>query len=609
MPKAIFAQQVSTCPKQSSFNWPHKQFLHLYLAVILLHCVLAGAHGQGTAFSYQGKLSDGGNPANGTYDFQLSVHDGATDGNQVGSTLTFEDATVAAGLFTLYPDFGGAVFTGQPRWLQVAVRAGASTGSFTPLNPRQPVLTTPYAQRALIANSVPGGAIGSVQIANGSITADKLASGVAVGGAAPTGSILGAFAEDATGLLGSGYKQVPGLFTELGGWNKVLELSAAPNFMQFNAAWTGSEWFCLGQFNTFMDTTAFGYGDAMGYLPAKFNPSTGLWTKANTNDGPQFMTAGARPQLLASTADLFALGPVDTFAAPENAFGWRYNLASEMWTMIPTNGFGRLMPGTGSSGPSYVAAGSKLFALGQPEFFNEEDPILVGLYDPGTGSWTKLQTAPIANLSTFAPSMVAWTGSQVIVYSRNQINVEATVGQRLNPDTGTWVSMNTEGGPLLDTYIRTSPVWTGSELFVEGRTNGASPQPVFFLYNPVTDAWRQSNQTGTPQSSGIGISLLTTFWTGTEVGVVYVNNDVNPKTSVSLYNPVGDSWRTFTDATPVPVPDVTYNVSHRAAWSNGEALVLGRFKETASDAMGHLSNYRFTPLRTVYLFQKQSLPE
>lgn len=117
----------------------------LLVMLMLVQSLLTTAHAQGTAFSYQGKLSDGAAPANGAYDFQLSVHDGLTGGNQVGSTLSFEDVTVTGGVFTLYPDFGGAVFTGGPRWLEVAVRNGASTGSFIPLNPRQPVLTTPYA--------------------------------------------------------------------------------------------------------------------------------------------------------------------------------------------------------------------------------------------------------------------------------------------------------------------------------------------------------------------------------------------------------------------------------------------------------------------------------
>ncbi len=578
--------------------------------LVLLQSPWIIAHAQGTAFSYQGKLSDGATPANGTYDFQLSVHDSLTAGNQVGSTLSFEDVTVTGGVFTLYPDFGGAVFTGGPRWLEVAVRNGASTGTFTPLNPRQPVLTTPYAQRALIANAVPGGAIGSAQIASGSITADKLAPGVSVGGATPTGSILGAFAEDAAGLMENGYTQVPGLFTELGGWNRVPELSAAPKFMQFSAAWTGSEWFCLGQFNSFMDSEAFGYGDAMGYLPAKFNPSTGLWTKANTNNGPQFMSAGSGVSLISSATDVFAFGHVNTFYGQEDAFGWRYNITSGTWSMISTNGFGRIASFAGSFGTHYHTVNGKLFVLGQPEFFDGEESLRVGIYDPDTGAWTKPSAGYIEGIDLTRKPLVAAADSRVIIYTQHQFSEFGMVGARFNVSTSSWEPMSSSGGPLLPDGpgARLRPMWTGTELFVEGRTNTASFQPVFFLYNPTTDSWRKTSQTGTPQYSGMGIVLLASFWTGAEVGVLYGTDSPNPdkRIHVSLYNPETDAWRTFTDTTPLPVADIVGNESHRSVWVNGEALVLGKFQDNASDVMGRLSNYRFTPLRTVYLFQKQS---
>jgi len=95
-----------------------------------------------TTFTHQGRLTDGGALANGLYDFRLSAHDAAAAGNQVGSTLPFDDVLVTNGLFVVYPDFGSGVFTGQPRWIEVSVRPGASTGPYTTLSPRQPVHAT-----------------------------------------------------------------------------------------------------------------------------------------------------------------------------------------------------------------------------------------------------------------------------------------------------------------------------------------------------------------------------------------------------------------------------------------------------------------------------------
>jgi hypothetical protein len=97
----------------------------------------------GTAFTYQGHLTDGGSPANGTYDFQFKLHDAASAGNQLG-TVTKEDVTVTDGLFTVVLDFGIGAFTGDARWLEIGVRPGTSTGAFTVLSPRQALTPSPY---------------------------------------------------------------------------------------------------------------------------------------------------------------------------------------------------------------------------------------------------------------------------------------------------------------------------------------------------------------------------------------------------------------------------------------------------------------------------------
>ena len=75
----------------------------------------------GTAFTYQGRLSDGGSPANGAYDLRFSLFDAASGGAQVGSTLTNNDVIVASGLFNVSLDFG-VVFDGSQLWLAVEVR-------------------------------------------------------------------------------------------------------------------------------------------------------------------------------------------------------------------------------------------------------------------------------------------------------------------------------------------------------------------------------------------------------------------------------------------------------------------------------------------------------
>jgi hypothetical protein len=102
----------------------------------------SSAQGIGTAFTYQGRLTDAGSPPTGAYDFQFRAFDAATGGTQSGPTVTRDDVAVAGGLFTTSLDFG-AVFTGNRRWLEIAVRPGASTGAYTPLLPRQELTPAP----------------------------------------------------------------------------------------------------------------------------------------------------------------------------------------------------------------------------------------------------------------------------------------------------------------------------------------------------------------------------------------------------------------------------------------------------------------------------------
>jgi hypothetical protein len=89
-----------------------------------------------TGFMYQGRLTDGGSPANGSYDFLFRLYDSPSGYNQVGSTAPRDDVAVTDGYFTLSLDFGN-VFGGTALWLEVSVRPGISGGGHTTLWPRQ----------------------------------------------------------------------------------------------------------------------------------------------------------------------------------------------------------------------------------------------------------------------------------------------------------------------------------------------------------------------------------------------------------------------------------------------------------------------------------------
>jgi hypothetical protein len=107
----------------------------------------------GTAITYQGRLADGGVAANGSYDFQFTLYNAETGGAQVGSLVPRDDVLVSEGYFTVQLDFGVGAFGSEARWLEVAVRPGTSTGSYTVLNPRQALTPAPSALYAASAGS------------------------------------------------------------------------------------------------------------------------------------------------------------------------------------------------------------------------------------------------------------------------------------------------------------------------------------------------------------------------------------------------------------------------------------------------------------------------
>jgi hypothetical protein len=122
------------------------------ISLIILTMVLsAGAiFGQTSGFTYQGRLTDGGTPANGNYDLQFALFDAADGNNQIGQTKTVSSVPVSVGVFTVTLDFGTNAFSGANRFLAISARPSGA-GAFTLLTPRQSITATPYAVRSLNA--------------------------------------------------------------------------------------------------------------------------------------------------------------------------------------------------------------------------------------------------------------------------------------------------------------------------------------------------------------------------------------------------------------------------------------------------------------------------
>ncbi|MFH1749121.1 MAG: hypothetical protein ABIG44_18980 [Planctomycetota bacterium] len=123
---------------------------------------------------------------NDTADFEFALWQdplSVDPGDQVGSTLLVDNVGVAQGLFTVWLDLGEVAFTGDARWLEIAVNG-------TTLSPRQELTPAPY---ALYALDSPGSA--GFWAASGDEIYNTNAGNVGIGTTNP-GTTLHVFSDD-----------------------------------------------------------------------------------------------------------------------------------------------------------------------------------------------------------------------------------------------------------------------------------------------------------------------------------------------------------------------------------------------------------------------------
>jgi hypothetical protein len=166
-------------------------------------------HAQGTAFSYQGRLNDGGSPATGIYDLRFTICDALANGNVVAGPNTSSATGVTNGLFAVTLDFGSGVFTGSNYWVEIAARTNGAA-LFATLSPRQPISPVPY---AIMANSASNllGTLPSTQVSgtipasqlSGTFTGNVIGSATSATTATTANNFSGSLAGDVTGTQGA----------------------------------------------------------------------------------------------------------------------------------------------------------------------------------------------------------------------------------------------------------------------------------------------------------------------------------------------------------------------------------------------------------------------
>lgn len=189
----------------------------------------------GTAFTYNGRLSENGGPANGLYDFRFAICDAATNGSTVSGLLTNAATPVANGLFAVTLDFGAGVFDGTERWLELGVRTNGG-GEFITLAPRQLLTPTPYALYAPYAG---------VASAAATVTG-------------PSGGMIISASDGDSNLVNAGYVKLGkvDLPVDLDMWKQGAGGAPPAASFRHTAVWTGSEMIVCGgsDVSTFSDT-------------------------------------------------------------------------------------------------------------------------------------------------------------------------------------------------------------------------------------------------------------------------------------------------------------------------------------------------------------------
>ena len=266
---------------------------------------------QTSAFTYQGALSQNGQPANGTYDFMFRLLDAETDGSAAPVIPINPGVGVTNGLFTTGINFDAENLNGANLWLEISVRTNGGV-AFTTLAPRQLLTSAPYAVRA--ANVSASGISGTY---GNAVTFNNAGN-----------SFSGNFSGSAGGLTGLNASEL------LSGIVPDARLSSA-------IAREDQVWQLGGNSGTVPGTQFLGTSDNQPF-EIRINGQRGVRLEPNTNGAPNVLMGS---QVNYISPDVF--GSVISGGGTTNYFGWPY-----------TNGIASHFSAIGGGASNFVLSNS-----------------------------------------------------------------------------------------------------------------------------------------------------------------------------------------------------------------------------------------------------------
>jgi N-acetylneuraminic acid mutarotase len=529
------AHTLSLGPTASIFTSHLTQSLAGLIILIAFVNSTGSAALLGTAFTYQGRLADGGSAANGRYDLKFTLYDAASGPAQVGSAVTNAATVVSDGLFTVMRDFGVA-FTGNARWLEIGVRSNGVAVDFTPLNPRQFLTPAPY---ALYAPS-----------AGAAATATTAANANAVAAANVTGTLLDATLSTNVALrhttnmftatnvftapVGIDCK-IPGRILQVGNPNTfgsqgMIRLASRSTNSAENRVWD------IGVPQTGTDLTGAGYSfviddTQLGTAPefivhwgngrvgiGRTNPATALDVNG-TATATLFQGNGGGLTNLNAT-NLTGTLPSSVLALPS---GMTVVSALANDPSLVTNGYRSLMTAPAPAWVNGSASNAPSARAGHTAVWDSQRLIVWGgsiapgaayvgsgaMFTADADQWETVST--ITAPSARAGHTAVWSGNEMIVWGGYGTNGWLNTGGKFYPDQQLWRTVSTTNAPAERSgHIA---VWTGSRMLVWGGQNATGLLNNGALYDPVSDQWSTLALANSPEAR-IG---ATAVWAGDRV--------------------------------------------------------------------------------------------
>jgi len=211
----------------------------------------------GSAFTYQGELSSGGVPADGSFEIGFTLWDAEAGGVTVGGPLAFPSVPVAGGRFMVELDFGVDALGAGPRWLEITVEG------FT-LSPRQAITPAPFAVRTRGIDVNDAGNVGIGVTASGGSSRLRVWNTEGVGAAieafSPGGSAVQAISDN-TGnpavFASNQDTEGTALFATVGGGQRVGQLGTPTVAVRGQAFDTANDWAAFFSGRSYLGERAF----------------------------------------------------------------------------------------------------------------------------------------------------------------------------------------------------------------------------------------------------------------------------------------------------------------------------------------------------------------